>query len=78
MLKIPSANIFEAVLIELRAATTDLAKSVDVAVSRMVLRSILTAASSGLEKPSMPQRRFEQASILERQPEQVGQESTLT
>lgn len=78
MLKIPSANIFEAVLIELRAATTDLANSVDVAVSRMVLRSILTAASSRQKKPSMPQNRFEQASILERQPEQVGQESTLT
>lgn len=78
MLKIPSANIFEAVLIELRAATTDLANSVDVAVSRMVLRSILTAASSRQKKPSMPQNCFEQASILERQPEQVGQESTLT
>lgn len=40
----------EAVLGELRAVVTDLAKSTDITVSRIVLRSLLTAAIADAEK----------------------------
>ena len=43
-------TIFEKVLTELSATTADLAKSVDVAVSRMVLRSKLSAAIADARK----------------------------
>lgn len=43
-MKIPNKNTVEAVLVELCAATTDLANSANIAVSRMALRSKLAAA----------------------------------
>ena len=44
ILKIPNKNSAEAILVELCAATTDLANSANIAVSRMALRSKLAAA----------------------------------
>lgn len=55
--------VVEALLAELRAVTTDLANSADIAASRMVLRSLLAAAIADAGKAERAAEVLQSAAI---------------
>ena len=71
MQKVPDA-IVEEVLAELSAATADLAKSATIAVSRMVLRSQLSAAISDAGKAERAAEDLRAAASIVPNHEQAG------
>ena len=76
MQKVPDA-IVEEVLTELSAATADLVKSANIAVSRMVLRSKLSAAISDAGKAERAAEELRAAASIVPSHEQAGLFSEL-
>ncbi len=63
VLEILNMAVVEALLAELRAVTTDLANSADIAASRMVLRSLLAAAIADAGKAERAAEVLQSAAI---------------